>query len=74
MAGTDQEIRRELGVEREQLVEAVGTLRAKVGEATDIRGKLRAKLPVAAAGVVGLGGAAAAVRVLGRLLSRRGRG
>lgn len=56
MASTD-ELRRELGDERTELAEAVATLRAKVDAA-------KRKLPLVAAGVVGLGAAA-------RLLSRR---
>ena len=63
MASTEQELRREVGAEREKLAEAVGTLRSELGAATDIRGKLRAKLPIAAAGAAGLG--------LARLLVRR---
>jgi hypothetical protein len=59
MASTD-ELRRELGDERNELAEAVATLRAKV----DAAKRVGAKLPLVAAGVVGLGAAA-------RLLSRR---
>jgi hypothetical protein len=74
MASSDQDIRRELAAERERLAEAVGTLRSELGEATDIGGKLQAKLPLAAAGALGLsfvasGGIGATVR----LLLRRGR-
>jgi hypothetical protein len=69
MASADQDLRRELGAEREQLAEAVGTLRSEFHDATDIRGKLRANLPAAAAGVLGLGflasgGVGATVRLL----------
>jgi len=45
MASTEQQLRRELHDEREQLAEAVGTLRAK----------LRSKLPLVTAGALGLG-------------------
>jgi hypothetical protein len=74
MASTDQDLRRELGEEREQLVAAVETLRGELGEATDVGGKLRANLPVAAAGALGLGFlAAGGVGATARLLMRRGR-
>jgi hypothetical protein len=66
MARTDQELRRELGTERAKLAEAVETLRA---EATDISGKLKTKLPVAAVGAVGLGFVASeGIRATVRLL------
>jgi hypothetical protein len=75
MASTEKELRRELGAEREKLAEAVDTLRSELGEAADIRGKLRAKLPVAVAGALGLGFVAAGgVGATLRLLFRRGRG
>jgi hypothetical protein len=74
MASTDQDIRRELGEEREKLVEAVETLRTSLGEATDVGGRLRANLPVAAAGALGLGFlASGGVGATARLLMRRGR-
>jgi hypothetical protein len=74
MATTEQEIRRELEQEREKLAEAVGTLREELGEATDISGKLRAKLPVVAGGALGLGFVVAGgVGATARLLMRRGR-
>src|ERR671937_112330 len=53
MAGSERELRRELGEERERLAEAVGTLRTEIGKATDIRGKLRAKLRAAPEGEAG---------------------
>jgi hypothetical protein len=74
MAGNDQELRRELGEEREKLAEAVDTLRSELGEATDVGGKLQAKLPVAAAGALGLGFlVSGGVGATARLLMRRGR-
>ena len=75
MARTDQQdLRRELGKEREKLAEAVGTLRSELGDATDVSGKLRAKLPVAAAGALGLGFlASGGIDAMARLLMRRGR-
>ena len=74
MASTEQNLRRELGEERERLVEAVDTLRDELGEATNIRAKLRSKLPVAAAGALGLGFVASGgLGATARLLLRRGR-
>jgi hypothetical protein len=74
MASTDQDIRREIGEEREKLAEAVDTLRSELGHATDIGGKLKAKLPVAAAGALGLGFlASGGIGATARLLMRRGR-
>ena len=68
--GTPEQIERELATEREGLSAAVEDLR----EATNVGRKLKAKLPVAAAGALGAGfflagGIGAAVR----LLFRRGR-
>jgi hypothetical protein len=74
MGSTDREIRRELGEEREKLAAAVGTLRAELAEATDVGGKLKAKLPVAAACALGLGFVASGgIGATVRLLLRRGR-
>jgi hypothetical protein len=74
MASTEQELRRELGEERERLAAAVDTLREELGEATNVRAKLRSKLPVAAAGALGLGFVASGgIGATARLLFRRGR-
>ena len=74
MASTEQTLLRELGEERERLVEALDTLRDELGEATNIRAKLRSKLPVAAAGALGLGFVASGgIGATARLLFRRGR-
>jgi hypothetical protein len=74
MASSDEDIRRELAAERERLAEAVGTLRSELGEATDIGGKLQGKLPLAAAGALGLGFVASGgIGATVRLLLRRGR-
>jgi hypothetical protein len=59
MARTDADVRRELVEEREQLVGAIGTLRTEIKAATDVRGRLRAHLPAATAGALGLGFVAA---------------
>ena len=67
MAGTDKEIRRELGEERAQLAEAVGTLRTEFRRMIGVGAKVKTALPVAALGLGGLGGL---VRLL-RLRRRR---
>jgi hypothetical protein len=64
MASTEQQLRRELHDEREQLAEAVGTLRARV----------RSKLPLVTAGALGLGFVASGgIGATARLLLRRRR-
>jgi hypothetical protein len=74
MANTDKELRRELGSEREELVDAVKTLRSEYSRATDVSGKLRANWPAFAAGTLGLGFVASGgIRRTFRLLTRRGR-
>jgi Protein of unknown function (DUF3618) len=54
-ARTPEEIRRQIEAEREDLATAVDTLRAEIGEATNVSEKLKAKLPAVAAGAVGAG-------------------
>jgi hypothetical protein len=72
--GNERQLRRELSAEREQLTDAVDELRARLGEATNIGGKLRSNLPVAAAGALGLGFVAAGgIGATMRLILRRGR-
>lgn len=75
MATTEEErLRKQLSSEREQLADAVDTLRAEIGEAANIGGKLRSKLPVVAVGALGLGFVAAGgVGATARLIFRRGR-
>jgi hypothetical protein len=71
---TAADIRRDIATEREQLAASFEDLRAGLGEATDVTGKLRERLPAVAVGAFGAGfflagGAGAAAR----LLFRRGR-
>jgi Protein of unknown function (DUF3618) len=54
-ARSPEELRRQIEAEREELATAVDTLRAEIGEATNVGAKLKAKLPAAAAGAVGAG-------------------
>jgi len=71
---TPDTVRREIESEREQLAQAVDELREGLGEATDIAGKLRAKLPAVAAGALGAGFfVAGGIGATMRLLARRGR-
>ena len=67
---TPDQIQRELAAEREGLSAAVDNLR----EATNVGRKLKAKLPVAAAGAAGAGFfLAGGIGATVRLLFRRGR-
>jgi hypothetical protein len=52
---TAEQIRGEIELEREQLADAVDSLRSGIGEATDVGAKLRAHLPVAAFAALGAG-------------------
>jgi hypothetical protein len=71
---TIEDVRRDIATERDQLADAVDDLRAGLGEATDIAGKLRARLPVVAAGALGAGFVVAGgIGATMRLLFRRGR-
>jgi hypothetical protein len=70
----DAKLREEIRTERAALTDAVDDLRRAVGQAADVSGKLRAKLPVAAAGAFGLGFLkAGGIGATARLLMRRGR-
>ncbi len=71
---TPEAVRRELEVERQELETAVEQLRAGLGDATDVAGKLRGKLPVVAAGALGAGFfLAGGVGATMRFLARKGR-
>lgn len=71
---TTEDVRRDIATERDQLADAVDDLRAGLGEATDVAGKLRARLPVVAAGALGAGFVVAGgIGATMRLLFRRGR-
>ena len=71
---TSEQVRREIEAEREQLASAVEQLRDELGEATDVTGKLRAKLPVVAAGALSAGFVlAGGVGATMRYFARRGR-
>ena len=74
MAGNNrgpEQVRREIEAEREQLIGAVDSLKSGVG---NVGAKVRAKLPVLAAGALGVGFVLAGGIGAGmRLLARRGR-
>jgi hypothetical protein len=71
---TTEVVREDIRTERERLADAVEELREGLGEATDVAGKLRGKLPLVAAGALGLGFVAAGgIGATARLLMRRGR-
>jgi hypothetical protein len=78
MAGSDSrtvaDVRREIESEREHLADAAESLRESIGEATDIRAKLRGNLPAVAVGALGVGFLlAGGVGATARLIFRRGR-
>lgn len=71
---TQEQIRTEIENEREQLADAVGHLRTSIDEATDFAGKVKARLPLIAAGAASVafvfaGGVGATMRYF----ARRGR-
>jgi hypothetical protein len=69
-----QDVRREIEAEREQLAEAVESLRAGLGQATDVGARLRERLPIVAAGALGAGFVlAGGIGATMRFLARRGR-
>jgi hypothetical protein len=73
-ARTVDDVRRDIESEREQLADAADSLRESLGEATNVGGKLRSKLPAAAAGALGIGFVlAGGVGATARLIFRRGR-
>lgn len=71
---TPEQVRTDIESEREHLAEAVDHLRDSLGEATDISGKLRSKLPVLAAGAASAGFVlAGGIGATMRYFARRGR-
>ncbi len=70
-ARSPEEVRHELEAERDRLASAVDSLRAEVKDATNVGAKLRANLPIVAAGALGAGfllagGIGATMRLLAR--------
>jgi hypothetical protein len=69
-----EDVRREIASERDELAGAVDNLRAGIDDATDIAARLRAKLPLLAAGALGAGFVlAGGIGATMRLAARRGR-
>ena len=67
-------VRREIERERKELEAAMEQLKDGLGDATDVAGKLRGKLPVVAAGALGAGFfLAGGIGATMRLLARKGR-
>jgi len=71
---TAEQVRQEIEAEREQLASAVEHLRDELGEATDVAGKLRTKLPLVAVGAASAGFVlAGGIGATMRYFARRGR-
>jgi hypothetical protein len=71
---TEEQVRSDIEREREELAGAVEHLRSSLGDAADISGKLKAKLPVVAAGAASVGFVlAGGVGATMRYFARRGR-
>jgi hypothetical protein len=71
---TVEDVRRDLEQERDELATAADELRESLGDATNISGKMRSKLPLVAGGALAAGFfLAGGVGATARLLFRRGR-
>jgi hypothetical protein len=71
---TAEDVRREIEAERDQLAAAVDELRDGIGEATNSGAKRKEKLPVVAAGAVGVGFlVAGGIGATMRMFARRSR-
>jgi hypothetical protein len=71
---TEEQVRRDIEAERDQLADAVEDLRGGLEEVTDIGARLRAKLPAVAVGALGAGFVlAGGIGATMRLLARRSR-
>jgi hypothetical protein len=71
---TPEQIRSELDAERAELADAVDHLRGELGEAANISGKLKSKLPVVAGAAASIGFVlAGGVGATMRYFARRGR-
>jgi hypothetical protein len=71
---TEEQVRSDIERERDQLAGAVEHLRGSLGDATNISGKLKSKLPVVAAGAASMGFVlAGGIGATMRYFARRGR-
>jgi hypothetical protein len=71
---TSETVRREIELERQELATAVEQLREGLGEVTNVGAKMRANLPLVAAGALGAGFfLAGGIGATMRFLARKGR-
>jgi hypothetical protein len=71
---TEAQVRSDIERERDELAGAVEHLRGSLGDAADISGKLKSKLPVVAAGAASVGFVlAGGIGATMRYFARRGR-
>jgi hypothetical protein len=71
---TSETVRREIEHERQELATAIEQLRDGIGEVTNVTAKMRANLPVVAAGALGGGFfLAGGIGATMRFLARKGR-
>jgi hypothetical protein len=71
---TSETVRREIEHERQELATAIEQLRDGIGEVTNVTAKMRANLPVVAAGALGAGFfLAGGIGATMRFLARKGR-
>jgi hypothetical protein len=71
---TPDTVRREIEAERQELATAVEQLREGIGDVANVSAKLRARLPVVAAGALGAGFFfAGGIGATMRFLARKGR-
>jgi uncharacterized protein DUF3618 len=71
---TPEQVRKDIEAEREQLATAVEELRGSLGEATNVTGKLKEKLPIVAGAAASVGFVlAGGVGATMRYFARRGR-
>lgn len=71
---TSETVRREIELERQELATAVEQLREGIGEVTNVTARMRANLPLVAAGALGAGFfLAGGIGATMRFLARKGR-
>lgn len=74
MPPTEEQLRKDIDAERERLATAVDELRSSIGEAADIGGRIKSKLPVVAGAAASVGFVlAGGIGATARYFARRGR-
>ena len=74
MARTTEQVRKDIDAEREELASALDELRTSLGNAADIGGKLKSKLPFVAGAAASTGFVlAGGIGATARYYARRGR-